>query len=248
MRGLRGKAALVTGAATGIGAAIVERLLSEGVDVIAADLKAASWDAQASGSSGNLVRIALDVSRQEDWVRAVDQLEDGNAALNFLVNNAGIASPANLDDETMQDWRSVVQVGQLGTWLGMKHAGGLISRSGGGAIVNVGSIFGAVGGFGTHFAYHGVKGAVSSMSRNAALHFADRQIRVNTVSPGFIDTPASRSRDSRQVMRQRMIEGAPMRRMGSASEVAGAVAFLLSNDASFITGTELLVDGGWTAQ
>lgn len=248
MRGLSGKTALVTGAATGIGAAVVERLVSEGVAVIAADLEAASWEFRPSDSSGNVIQIALDVSRQEDWVRAVDQLEHGNTALDFLVNNAGIASPANLDDETLQDWRSVVEVGQLGTWLGMKHAGGLITRSGGGAIVNIGSIFGAVGGFGTHFAYHAVKGAVSSMSRNAALHFADRQIRVNTVSPGFIDTPASRSRSSRQAMRQRMIDGAPMRRMGSATEVAGAVVFLLSDDASFITGTELLVDGGWTAQ
>jgi NAD(P)-dependent dehydrogenase (short-subunit alcohol dehydrogenase family) len=247
MRGLTGKRALVTGAATGIGAAVVKRLVEEGASVVAADLSTATWDIDTNPNPEAVQRSVLDVSLEDDWVREINRMDTEELGLDILVNNAALTSPATLEDETMDKWQLVTAVGQQGTWLGMKHAGPLMARSGGGAIVNVGSIYGVTGGFGTHFAYHAIKGAVSSMTRNAALHFADKKVRVNAVLPGFIDTPATRLRPSRQAMRERMVDGAPMQRMGTQDEVAGAIAYLASEDASFITGSELRVDGGWTA-
>ena len=149
---------------------------------------------------------------------------------------------------TLDEWNRVISVIQTGMWLGMKHAGPAIRSSGGGSIVNISSIYGTSGGFGTSPAYHAGKGAIRTLSKNAALHWATDGVRVNSVHPGFIATPlTARVRDDSQLERT-LLGSTPLRRWGRPEDIAAAVVFLSSDRASFITGSEMYVDGGFSAQ
>jgi NAD(P)-dependent dehydrogenase (short-subunit alcohol dehydrogenase family) len=167
--------------------------------------------------------------------------------LDILVNNAGIGTFPDVEAETREGWDQLIAINQTGVWLGMKHAGPAMRDSGGGSIINLSSIFGAVGGFGASIAYHASKGAVRLMTKSAALHWATNGVRVNSLHPGFIDTPMVAPVKGGDV-EQLILAATPMGRMGRAEEVAAAVAFLASDDASYMTGSEVYVDGGWTAR
>ena len=246
---LRDKVVLLTGATGGIGVEIVRRLADEGAHVVVTDLdESACHDLlRTLARPERHAAHALDVASEGQWEAVVAAAEGTFGALHALVNNAAIGSVATAEDETRAHWDRVIGIGQTGTWLGMKHAGPLIERSGGGSIVNMCSILGTVGGLGNSAAYAAAKGAVRTMTKNAALHWAKAGVRVNSLHPGFIATPPLLERWEGTERHREMLAGTPMGRLGRGEEIAAAVAFLAGDDSTFITGSEIYADGGWTA-
>jgi len=247
---LAGTVVLLTGATGGLGVHIADRLASEGARVAVTDLDLEACKDVASrlpGGADAHTAIGLDVSSEVAWITAVTEAERRLGPLGALVSNAALGSLATVEDETEEHWQRVVSVGQTGVWLGMKHCGPRIRKSGGGSIVNMCSILGSVGGLGYSVAYHAAKGAVRTMTKNAALHWATDGVRVNSLHPGFIGTGPLLERYEGTERHDAMVAKTPMGRLGRPEEIAGVVAFLVSDDSSYMTGSELYVDGGWTA-
>jgi len=203
-------------------------------------------------AGGRAVFELLDVANANDWRQTVERAAS-LGDLTMLVNNAAIARNEDFEAETEEGYAKLIAVNQTGTWLGMKAAVPEMRKHHGGAIVNVSSIYGTSGGTGTAFAYHASKGAVGLMTRNAAIRLAPESIRVNAVHPGFIDTPMLSPfirGDSAEVvaMRAYIASTTPLGRIGKPDEIANAIAFLLSDEASFVTGASLYADGGFMAR
>jgi len=190
------------------------------------------------------VALRLDVTRANDWRAAVAAGEREFGGLDILVNNAGIYRTGGIEDTNEEDWDEVVNINQKGVWLGMKAAVPAMRRRGGGSIINISSIYGLIGSAGSA-AYHGTKGAVRLLTKAAAVQYAPDKIRVNSVHPGVILTPMVDIVPREQL--QSLIELAPMKRGAQPEEVGWCVVFLASDEASFVTGAELVVDGGYTA-
>ncbi|MEU8151326.1 SDR family NAD(P)-dependent oxidoreductase [Nonomuraea sp. NPDC048901] len=248
---LSGRVALVTGATGGIGEAVVRRFAEEDATVVITDVDVERCEEaaeQLTKAGGRAIGLGLDVTDEGAWEAVVNEVAERLGGISVLVNNAGIAKMTDVETETLETWEAVVAVTQRGVWLGMKHAGPVIERSGGGSIVNVSSIFGTIGGFGGQFSYHAAKGAVRLMTKNAALHWAKRGVRVNSLHPGFIETPLSRKLWRGTPRLDLMIDNTPMGRLGLTDEVANAALFLACDESSFVTGSELYVDGGYTAR
>ena len=246
---LEGKVALVTGGARGIGGATVEALCREGAFVFVADLlDEGETLAKRLASEGKCARyVKLDVTDEAQWKKLVEDIVREFGHLDILVSNAGIGTFEDVEQETRAGWDKVIAVNQLGVWLGMKYAAPAMRTSGGGSIVNVSSIFGAVGGFGGSVAYHASKGAVRLMTKNAALRYAKEGVRVNSMHPGFIDTPMIAAVKGTPV-EQAIVQHTPMGRLGTAAEIGEVIAFMSGPKASYMTGSEVYVDGGWTAE
>ena len=239
---LEGKIALVTGGARGIGAAIVRRLHADGARVAITDVLDDAGHALAAELGERTAYFHHDVGDEAEWVETLAAATARFGGLHVLVNNAGIFHPGQIADTPVRDVEQQFRVNQLGVVLGMKHGQVPLRAAGGGCIVNISSIAGQLG-FPNAAAYVGTKWAVRGMTKTAALELAPAQIRVNSVHPGFIETPMLENNPPEA--NQAGIEATPLKRIGKPEEIAAAVAFLASADAGFVTGAELTVDGGW---
>ena len=257
MERLAGRVALITGAASGIGKATAERLAAEGAAVMITDIdddggKAVAVELGALGRPAAYVH--LDVASEQEWQRAVEGAVEHFGRLDVLVNNAGVrGEPEPIEETSLASWDRSIAILQTGVFLGMKWAAPALLESGHASVVNISSIFGASGGFGTSPAYHAAKGAVRVLTKTAALRWAKRGIRVNSVHPGFIDTPllhpdSACEPSGSAKFHQAILDVTPLGRLGRPEEVAAGVAYLASDEAAFVTGSELYIDGGYMAR
>ena len=255
MNRFKDRICVVTGAAKGIGEATARRLAAEGGAVMVLDLKEAEAQAVADHivtAGGFAEAYACDVSDEAAVRTAFTQIEQQHGRVDVLVNNAGIGGPTGpIEDVALADWRGLLAVNLDGVFLCTREALLMMKATRGGSIVNISSIFGLVGSADTA-AYHASKGAVRLLTKATALQVAGQGIRVNSVHPGFIDTPMVQDYATQSGHHDELLAGLvalhPVGRLGRSEEVAAVIAFLASDEASFMTGSEVVVDGGYTAQ
>ena len=251
-----GKVALISGAATGIGQSIATRLAAEGAQVAVADIDAAHGGEvvrEIEQAGGTAMFIALDVTEEAAWRAAIAAVDVAYGKLDILVNNAGIALFGTVDEMSFKDWRAVMAVNIDGVFLGTKHAVPLMRRSGGGSIINISSILG-IAGESKCAAYCASKGAVRLFSKSVALECGrdGSGIRVNSVHPGYIHTAMMEETCQRdfgdlETGLAELGKVHPIGRVGQPEEIAAGVLYLASDESKFVTGSELVIDGGYTA-
>jgi NAD(P)-dependent dehydrogenase (short-subunit alcohol dehydrogenase family) len=247
---LKDKIALITGAAHGMGESMARLFVREGARVVIADVlerEGAEVAASITAAGGDAVFLKLDVSDEAQWVAAQAAPVARHGRLDILVNNAGI-SGAVPDRMSTEYFDRLMTVNARGTFLGVKHAVPEMQKAGGGAIVNISSISGLAGQAFVHMGYNAAKGAIHILTKSAAVQFAKDGIRVNSVHPGLMPPMRTSVTAADPAVREKVLESVPMRRAGRPEEAAYAVLFLASDEASYITGTELVVDGGYLAQ
>ncbi|WP_127904228.1 glucose 1-dehydrogenase [Solirhodobacter olei] len=257
------KVALVTGARRGLGAAIAAMLAREGAKVVLTDRKAEGSNEvvkEIVDAGGEAIFLEHDVTRPEDWDRVISETVKRFGKLSILVNNAGVGAGMDIEAVTLEEWRWVMGINLEGTMLGTQRGISAMKKTGGGSIVNISSIEGLVGDS-RMVAYDSSKAGIVLLSRSAALYCAEEKynIRVNTVHPGFIDTKMvggflehiardiNKDGDVERARRE-LEERHPLGHLGEPDDVAYAVLYLASDEAKFATGTELVIDGGYTAQ
>jgi NAD(P)-dependent dehydrogenase (short-subunit alcohol dehydrogenase family) len=251
---LESKVALITGGGSGIGRATVILFAREGAKVVVADIDPAAGEDTVRlirARGGVAMAVKTDVTIEDDVRLAVETAMQSYGALHILFNNAGIAGPYGVADVSAETWKRVMDVNAMGTFFGFKHGVPAIQKSGGGAIINTSSTAGLAGSVGSPV-YSAAKGAIVNLTKSMALLLAKSNIRVNCVCPGPVDTPLNLSffaaMPNPEAARASFIGGIPMGRIGKPEEVAAAVLFLASDDASYITGVPLPVDGGHLAR
>ena len=254
---LDGKVALITGAAAGVrgelmgfGGAAAWLFAGEGAKLVLADINEDAGRRTAEQLRGrgyaDVVFTRLDVTNEDDWRAAVRLALDTYGRLDILVNNAGTSDRARVEETDEARWDGQMSVHAKGAFLGMKHAIPEMRKAGGGSIINVSSIYGLVGSR-TSTAYHAAKGAVRILSKSAAIQYAGDNIRVNSIHPGFCATPMTAVSQSDPENRRQTLERIPMGRLGEPEEVAQGMLYLASDDSAYVTGSELVIDGGVTA-
>lgn len=250
---VEGKVALVTGGASGLGAESARRLAREGARVMLTDLAAEAGQAVADeiiAAGGAAAFLAHDVTDEARWIEVVAETVKRFGRLDVLVNSVGVGGGEPILEATLEGWRRVTGINLDGTFLGVRHAAPVMAAAGRGSIVNLSSILGKVG-FPGAAAYCASKGGVALFTKAVALELAAAGVRVNSVHPGFIETPmvinAFRESESENEMRDMVVSRHAMGRLGAPREIADAVVFLASDESSFMTGSELVIDGGYTA-
>jgi NAD(P)-dependent dehydrogenase (short-subunit alcohol dehydrogenase family) len=245
---LKDKIAIVTGGAHGMGEAEARLFASEGAKVVVADVLADDAEAVAAAiraGGGAAISAKIDVTGEADWKSLIDKTLTAYGRLDILVNNAGISGSSVGDPDGLDGWHRIIAVNQTSVFLGTKLAAEQMAKTGGGSIVNISSIMGFVGGAGGHPAYHASKGAVRIYSKAAAVRYGPSGVRVNTVHPGYMPPMLNATNAGERADK---IALTPLRRIGEPIEVAYGVLFLASDEASFVTGAELVIDGGFIAQ
>lgn len=243
---LENKVALISGAASGMGESTAKIFAREGAKVVVADILGAEGKKVVNeivSNGGDAIFAALDVTSESQWQAAIDSTVSRYGRLDILVNNAGL-SGAVPDRMDVDYFDKLMAVNARGNFLGMKVAIAQMQNNGGGSIVNMSSVSGIIGQEFVHMGYNGAKGAIRLMTKSAAVQFAKDGIRVNSVHPGLMPPMRSSVSAADPAVREKVIETIPMRRAGRAEEAAYAILFLASDEASYITGAELVVDGG----
>ncbi len=248
---LAGKVALISGGARGMGAVEARLFAREGArvvlgDILEADGKAVQEEIQAAGGAATFV--TLDVTREADWEGAVATAEHLYGRLDVLVNNAGIGGGNRIEDTTLEQWERIMAVNATGVFLGTRAVIPALRRAGGGSIVNISSQLGLVGTDNSSPQYQASKGAVRLLTKATAIQYAKEGIRANSVHPGPIVTAMTEKRRADPEQLRLTLSRIPLGRYGQPEEVALGVLYLASDEASFVTGSELVIDGGWTAQ
>jgi cyclopentanol dehydrogenase len=245
-----GTTVVVTGAGKGIGAALAQGFAAEGaVTYLASREESACREVAEAvrGAGGEARLLALEVTEERSWIEAVRRVEVERGKLDVLVNNAGINIRGPLEEYPVDAFDRMMAVNVRGVFLGMKHAVGLMRRTGGGSIVNLSSVAGLVGHRFTPIPYIATKGAVTLMTKGVAVQYAPYNIRVNSVHPSTVETALVAEMLKDPIRREERLGEIPMGRLATVEDVARAVLFLASKDAAFITGVSLPVDGGLTA-
>jgi cyclopentanol dehydrogenase len=249
---LDGKVALISGGARGQGAAEAETFAREGAKVVFGDIRdpeGQKVETAIRAAGGDAVYVHLDVTNESDWQNAVQTAISRHGALNILINNAAIVIPrASIEDRTAAEWDRVMAVNAKGVFLGTKHVIPAMRRAGGGSIVNISSVAGIGQSLHQEPAYAASKGAIRIFTKVTAAQHAKDKIRCNSVHPGPVDTEMLHSAMPDPEVLQRRLQRVPLGRMGTVSEIVTAVLYLASDDSSYVTGSELVIDGGALAQ
>jgi cyclopentanol dehydrogenase len=248
---LEGKVAIISGGARGMGAVEARLFAKEGAKVVIGDIledEGRKLEAAISTAGGEALFVRLDVTHEADWQNAVATAVNRFGKLDVLVNNAGISGRGRVEDTPVEDWDSVMEVNAKGVFLGTKAAIPAMRQAGGGSIINISSQLGLVGTDHSSPQYQASKGAVRLLTKATAIQYAKEAIRANSVHPGPIVTPMTETARADPERYQMMLSRIPMGRYGQPEEVAYGVLYLASDESAYMTGSELVIDGGWTAQ
>lgn len=238
------KVVIITGGASGIGAGMVEVFVEEGAKVIAADINEEAL--KVASEKENVFGMKLDVSSDEAWASLVEEVKAKFGKIDVLVNNAGVSSEKSYKDIDLNDWEFMMKINGFGAFAGMKHVAPVMAEQGKGSIVNISSYTAQIGQGFNH--YTASKGAVRSISKAAATQFGRDGVRVNALFPGIIQTPMTEALSDSKALLEQLIKATPLQRLGLPEDIAKAALFLASDDSSYITGAEIIIDGGFSAQ
>ncbi|SFJ58566.1 SDR family NAD(P)-dependent oxidoreductase [Brevibacillus centrosporus] len=238
------KVAIITGGASGIGECMVDLFSQEGAIVIAADINETALEVVSKKE--NVYGMKLNVSSDEDWASLAKEVNERFGKIDILVNNAGISSEKPYQDINLDDWQKMLAINGFGPFAGMKHVAPYMAAQKQGSIINISSYTAQIGQGFNH--YSASKGAVRAISKAAATAFGSDGIRVNALFPGIIETPMTQALSTSKELLGRLIQATPLQRLGQPADIAKAALFLASDDSAYITGAELVIDGGFSAQ
>ena len=248
---LEGKVALISGGARGQGAAEAKLFAQEGAKVVFGDVldqEGKQVEAEINESGGEATYVHLDVSKEKDWIAIIDTAVTRFGKLDILINNAGITIRKRIEDTSEEDWDRIMAINAKGVFLGTKHSIPVMRQAGGGSIVNISSTAGLTGSLYTGASYTATKGAVRLFTKVTAIQHAKDHIRCNSVHPGLVESPMTEGLLADAANREMRTQRIPLGRIGTLEDIAYGVLFLASDEASFMTGSELVIDGGQTAQ